>query len=81
MHIHYPNHTETAMHVTMVTAYSQMNGPYDHGMGSHHSLCGKQTGNKWKRRQILFSWAPKITADGDYSYEINRHLLFGRKTM
>jgi len=23
----------------------------------------------------------KITADGDYSHEIKRHLLFGRKTM
>ena len=23
----------------------------------------------------------KITADGDYSYEIKRHLLFGRKAM
>ena len=24
---------------------------------------------------------PKITADGDYSHEIKRYLLFGRKTM
>ena len=23
----------------------------------------------------------KVTADGDYSHEIKRHLLFGRKTM
>ena len=29
--------------------------------------CGK----KWKQRQILFSWAPKLP----------RHLLLGRKTM
>ena len=28
---------------------------------------------------ILFSWAPKITADGDCSHEIKRCLLFGRK--
>ena len=26
-------------------------------------------------------WAPKITADGDCSHEIKRHLLFGRKAM
>ena len=25
--------------------------------------------------------APKITADGDYSHEIKRHLLFGRKVI
>ena len=26
-------------------------------------------------------WGPKITADGDCSHEIKRHLLFGRKVM
>ena len=26
-------------------------------------------------------WAPKITADGDCSHEIKRHLLLGRKVM
>ena len=26
-------------------------------------------------------WDSKITADGDYSYEIKRHLLLGRKVM
>ena len=26
-------------------------------------------------------WGSKITADGDCSYEIKRHLLFGRKVM
>ena len=29
--------------------------------------------------RALFSWAPKITADGDCSHEIKRHLLLGRK--
>ena len=29
-------------------------------------------GEKWKQWQILFSEAPKITADGDYSQEIKR---------
>ena len=26
-------------------------------------------------------WGSKITADGDCSHEIKRHLLFGRKAM
>ena len=26
-------------------------------------------------------WGSKITADGDYSHEIKRHLLLGRKVM
>ena len=26
-------------------------------------------------------WGSKITADGDYSHEIKRHLLLGRKAM
>ena len=26
-------------------------------------------------------WGSKITADGDYSHEIRRHLLLGRKAM
>ena len=29
----------------------------------------------------MFSWTPKISADGDYSHEIKRHLLLGRKAM
>ena len=29
----------------------------------------------------LFSWTPKITADGDCSHGIKRHLLLGRKAM
>ena len=38
---------------------------------------GKQ-GKQW---ETLFSWAPKITADGDCSHEIKRCLLLGRKAM
>ena len=37
-------------------------------------------GEKWKQWQILFSWAPK-SEDGNYSHDIKRHLLLGRKTM
>ena len=29
----------------------------------------------------LYFWGSKITADGDYSHEIKRHLLLGRKVM
>ena len=29
----------------------------------------------------LFSWAPKSDADGDYSHEIKRYLLLGKKAM
>ena len=36
---------------------------------------------QWKQWQTLFSWAPKITADGDCIHEIKRFLLLGRKAM
>ena len=37
---------------------------------------------QWKQWQTLFFWAPpKLTADGDCSHEIKRHLLLGRKVM
>ena len=35
-------------------------------------------GEQW---QILFFLGSKITADGDCSHEIKRHLLLGRKVM
>ena len=38
-------------------------------------------GKQWKQCQTLFFWAPKITADGDCSHEIKRHLLLGKKVM
>ena len=38
-------------------------------------------GRQWKQCQILFWGGSKITADGDCSYEIKRHLLLGRKVM
>ena len=36
-------------------------------------------GKQWKQCQILFFWGSKITADGDYSHEIKRRLLLGKK--
>ena len=38
-------------------------------------------GEKWKQWQTLSSGDSKITADGDYSHEIKRHLLLGRKAV
>ena len=37
-------------------------------------------GKQWKRCQTIFGGS-KITADGDCSHEIKRHLLLGRKAM
>ena len=38
-------------------------------------------GKQWKQCQILFLGGSKITADGDCSHEIKRHLLLWRKVM
>ena len=44
-------------------------------------------GKQWKQRQAFFFGGSgggrgfKITADGDCSHEIKRHLLLGRKTV
>ena len=37
-------------------------------------------GNSGNRRDFIFG-ASKITADGDCSFDIKRHLLLGRKVM
>ena len=37
--------------------------------------------NQWKQLKILFWGGSKITADGDWSHEIRRRLLLGRKAM
>ena len=36
---------------------------------------------QWKQCQTLFFWGSKITAGGDGSHEIKRHVLLGRKVM
>ena len=38
-------------------------------------------GKQWKQCQTLFWGGSKITADGDCSHEIKKHLLLGRKVM
>ena len=51
----------------------------DHGIGSHHFKA-----NRWGDNGIVTDFiflGSKITADGDCSHEIKRHLLLGRKPM
>ena len=38
-------------------------------------------GNRWGNSVRLYFLGTKITADGDCSHEIKRHLLLGRKAM
>ena len=38
-------------------------------------------GKQWKLSDFIFWGGSKITADGDCSHEIKRHLLLGRKVM
>ena len=51
----------------------------DHGIQSHHFMA-----NRWETvetvRDFIFLGS-KITADGDCSHEIKRHLLLGRKVI
>ena len=49
-----------------------------HLVPSHH---GKQMGKQWKQWLTFIFLGSKITADGDCSHEIKRHLLLRRKVM
>ena len=42
---------------------------------------GNRWGNSGNSVRLYFGELPKITADGDCSHEIKRHLLLGRKVM
>ena len=42
---------------------------------------GNRWGNSVNSVRLYFGGAPKITADGDCSDEIKRHLLLGRKVV
>ena len=51
----------------------------DHGIWSHHFMA-----NRWGNSKTVTDFilgGSKITADGDCSHEIKRHLLLGRKVM
>ena len=51
----------------------------DHGNQSHHFMANRW-GNNGNSERLIFGDS-KITADGDYSHEIKRYLLLGRKAM
>ena len=51
----------------------------DHGIWSHHFMANRW-GNSGNSDRI-YSLGSKITADGDCSHAIKRHLLLGRKAM
>ena len=48
----------------------------DHGICSHHFM-----GNRWGNSVRLYFFGLQITADGDCSHEIRRHLPLRRKVM
>ena len=52
----------------------------DHGIWSHHFM-GNRWGNSGNSVRLYFFLSSKITADGNYSHEIKRHLFLGRKVM
>ena len=37
--------------------------------------------NRWGNDERLYFWGLQVTADGDCSHEIKRHLLLGSKVM
>ena len=53
---------------------------YDHGIQSHLFMA-----NRWGQKMEIVTdfifLSSKITADGDCSHEIKKHLLFGRKSL
>ena len=52
----------------------------DHGIWSHHFIANRW-GNNGNSDGLFIFGGSKITADGDCSHEIKRHLLLGRKAM
>ena len=49
----------------------------DHGIRSHHFVANRWGNNGNSNR--LYFWGSKITLDGDYSHDIKRCLLLGKK--
>ena len=62
--------------LTLVRSFSNL----DHGIWSHHFMANRW-GNSGNSGWLYFLGGSKITADGDCSHEIKRHLLLGRKVM
>ena len=51
------------------------------GFQSHHFIANRRGKSENCRFFFFFLLYSKITVDGDYSHEIKRHLLLGRKAM
>ena len=51
----------------------------DHGIWSHHFIINRWGKSGDSKRFYFLGF--KITEDGDYSHEIKRYLLLGRKAM
>ena len=51
-----------------------------HGIQSHHFMANRR-GKKMETAADFIFLAYKVTADSDFSHEIKRHLLLGRKAM
>ena len=49
--------------------------------GQSHHFMANRLGNNGNRERLYLGGGSKITADGDWSYEIKRCLLLGRKAM
>ena len=61
------------------TGKAQHSEKKHHGIFSHHFM-----GNRWGNMETVSDFifgGSKITADGDCSHGIKRHLLLGRKVM
>jgi len=50
-------------------------------MSRFFTSCGQSTGASTSASVLPVNIQDKITADGDFSHEIKRHLLLGRKVM
>ena len=61
--------------------YKNRNSVTDVKKKKVYGYLGWKMGKQWKQCQTLFWGDSKITANGDCSHEIKRHLLFGRKVM
>ena len=57
---------------------TQLSKNKDHGIQSHHFMANRETMETVRDFIILGS---KITADGDCSLEIKRHVFLGRKAI
>ena len=65
--------------MSVSSVYIDLGFSKGHGIRSHHFM-GNRWGNSGNSVRLYFGGS-RITADGDCSHEIKRHLLLGRKVM